>query len=80
MKGRARYNPFQMSPTIQVIPRIQSLDLVNVGSWPSLHMEFHPGLNVITGEPEALGKTTILNAILMGVWPSCPSNQRVRPD
>ncbi len=34
-------------------------------------MEFHPGINIITGEPGALGKTTILKAILRGTWPSC---------
>lgn len=35
-----------------------------------LRMNFSPGLNVITGEPGALGKTTILKAILKGVWPA----------
>ena len=48
-----------------------SLTLENVGCWPLLHMEFHHGVNVITGEPGALGKTTILKAILRGTWPSC---------
>ena len=48
-----------------------SLTLENVGCWPLLHMEFHHGVNVITGESGALGKTTILKAILRGAWPSC---------
>ena len=59
-----------MNAPIQIIPRIRSLTLKNVGCWPCLHMEFHHGINVITGEPGALGKTTILKAILRGVWPS----------
>ena len=59
-----------MNAPIQIIPRIKSLELEAVGCWESLHMEFHHGVNVITGEPGALGKTTILKAILKGVWPS----------
>lgn len=70
MKGKTRYNPHIMGNPIRIIPGIMSLTLENVGCWPSLHMEFHPGINAITGEPGALGKTTILKAILMGVWPS----------
>ena len=59
-----------MCTPIQIIPRIESLDLENVGCWESLHMDFAPEVNVITGEPGALGKTTILKAILRRVWPS----------
>ena len=60
-----------MDDPIRIIPRIMSLTLESIGCWPSLHMEFHPGINVITGERGALGKTTILKAILRGTWPSC---------
>ena len=59
-----------MNDPIRIIPRIRSLTLENVGCWPLLHMEFHHGINVITGAPGAIGKTTILKAILKGVWPS----------
>ena len=59
-----------MNAPIQIIPRIKSLTLENVGCWKYLRMNFSPGINVITGEPGALGKTSILKAILRGVWPS----------
>ena len=52
---------------IAIVPAIRSLTLNNIGPWPSLQMEFHHGLNVITG---GLGKTTILKAMLKGVSPS----------
>lgn len=67
-----------MYTPIQIIPRIRSLTLENVGCWPLLHMEFHPGINVITGALGALGKTTILKAILRGAWPSC-DDKRLAP-
>ena len=66
-----RYNTAKMSIPIQIIPRIQSLDLENVGCWESLHLEFSPGLNIITAEQGGLGKTTILSSIMSEV---CPSN------
>ena len=59
-----------MNAPIQIIPRIKSLTLENVGCWKYLRMNFSPGINVITGEPGALGKTSILKAILRGTWPS----------
>lgn len=66
-----RYNSDKMSIPIQIIPRIESLDLENVGCWESLHLEFSPGLNIITAEQGGLGKTTILYSIMSEV---CPSN------
>ena len=66
-----RYNTAKMSVPIQIIPRIQSLDLENVGCWESLHMDFVPGLNIITAEQGGLGKTTILSSIMGEV---CPDN------
>lgn len=60
-----------MSIPIQIIPRIQSLDLENVGCWDSLHMDFVPRLNIITAERGGLGKTTILSSIMGEV---CPDN------
>lgn len=65
-----RYNTAKMSVPIQIIPRIQSLDLENVGCWESLHMDFVPGLNIITAEQGGLGKTTILSSIMCEVSPS----------
>jgi hypothetical protein len=57
-----------MSTPIQIIPRIQSLELEAIDCWDSLHLEFSPGLNIITG---GLGKTTILASIMSEV---CPHN------
>lgn len=65
-----RYNTAKMSVPIQIIPRIESLDLENVGCWESLHMDFVPGLNIITAEQGGLGKTTILSSIMCEVSPS----------
>ena len=65
-----RYHSSQMSTPIQIIPRIQSLELEAVGCWKSLHMGFIQGLNIITGEPGSLGKTTILSSIMTEVDPS----------
>ena len=64
--SRTRYNQSHMSTPIQIIPKIQSLELEAVGCWKSLHMDFVPGLNVITG---GLGKTTILSSIMSEVAP-----------
>ena len=64
-----RYNEPQMSTPIQIIPKIQSLELEAVGCWESLHMVFIRGVNIITGEPGSLGKTTILSSILSEVRP-----------
>ena len=66
-----RYNSDKMSIPIQIIPRIESLDLENVGCWESLHLDFVPRLNIITAEQGGLGKTTILSSIMSEV---CPSN------
>lgn len=60
-----------MSTPIQIIPKIQSLELEAVGCWKSLHMDFIRGVNIITGEPGSIGKTTILSSILSEV---CPDN------
>ena len=59
-----------MSIPIQIIPKIQSLDLENVGCWESLNMDFVRGVNIITGERGGLGKTTILSSIMCEVSPS----------
>ena len=64
------YHSYKMSTPIQIVPRIQSLELDNVGCWESLRLEFTPGLNIITGDPESLGKTTILSSIISEVSPS----------
>ena len=67
--SRTRYNQSHMSTPIQIIPKIQSLELEAVGCWESLHMDFIPGVNIITGEPGSLGKTTILASIMSEVSP-----------
>lgn len=59
-----------MCTPIQIIPRIESLDLENVGCWESLHMDFAPEVNVITAERGGLGKSTILSSIMSEVSPS----------
>ena len=59
-----------MSLPIQIIPKIESLDLENVGCWESLHMDFVRGVNIITEERGGLGKTTILSSIMSEVSPS----------
>ena len=64
-----RYNTAKMSTPIQIIPRIRTLTLDNVGCWESLYVEFSPGVNIITEEPGSLGKTTILSSILSEVRP-----------
>ena len=64
-----RYNTAKMSVPIQIIPRIESLDLEAFGCWESLHMDFVPGLNIITAEQGGLGKTTILSSIMSEVYP-----------
>ena len=65
-----RYHSYKMSTPIQLVPRIQSLELEAVGCWESLRLEFTPGLNIITGDQESLGKTTILSSIISEVSPS----------
>ena len=62
-----RYHSYKMSTPIQIVPRIQSLELEAVGCWKSLHMDFIRGVNIITG---GLGKTTILASIMGEVSPS----------
>ena len=56
-----------MSTPIQIIPRIKTLTLENVGCWESLRLEFIPGVNIITEEDGGLGKSTILSAIMSQV-------------
>ena len=58
-----------MHTPIQIVPRIRSLELENVGCWESLRLEFVPGINIITEENNGLGKTTILSSIMSQVRP-----------
>ena len=64
-----RYNTYKMYTPIQIIPKIQSLELENVGCWKSLRLEFVPGVNIITEEDGGLGKSTILSSIMSQVRP-----------
>ena len=58
-----------MYTPIQIIPRIKTLTLENVGCWESLRLEFVPGINIITEENNGLGKSTILSSIMSQVRP-----------
>ena len=58
-----------MSTPIQIIPKIQSLELEAIGCWESLRLEFIPGVNIITEEDGGLGKSTILSAIMSQIRP-----------
>lgn len=58
-----------MCTPIQIIPKIKTLTLANVGCWESLRLEFIPGVNIITEEDGGLGKSTILSAIMSQVRP-----------
>ena len=69
--NKMRYNTARMNTPIQIIPRIRSLTLENVGCWVSLRLDFIRGVNIITGEPGSLGKTTVLSSIMSEV---CPDN------
>ena len=64
-----RYTTAKMYTPIQIIPRVQSLELEAVGCWKSLHMDFIRGLNIITGDQESLGKTTVLSSIMSEIRP-----------
>jgi len=68
-----------MHKLIELIPAVKRLELRNVGCWESLDIEFLPGLNIITEEGTALGKTTIFKAILHSLTPMSPLEYRPTP-
>lgn len=56
--------------SIEIVPAIRRVKLLHVGCWEQLDLEFVPGLNIITEESSAWGKTTIFRAILQALLPS----------
>ena len=64
---------------IETVPALKRLDLLHVGCWEELSMEFQSGLNIITKEGPALGRTTILQAILHALAPSHATRQWLSP-
>ena len=53
-----------MNRPIEIVPAIKTLKLRQVGCWEHLDLEFLTGLNIITEEGSAWGKSTIFRAIL----------------
>lgn len=54
---------------IEIVPALRRVELLHVGYWEQLNLEFIPGLNIITGE-SACGKTTIFRAIFQALLSS----------
>lgn len=65
-----------MDNLIEIVPAIKRLELRQVGCWERLDLEFLPGLNIITEEGSAVGKTTIFKAILHSLIPTSPMELR----
>ena len=59
-----------MESSIAIVPAIKSLKLHHVGCWEHVALEFLPGLNIITEEGSAWGKTTIFEAIMHALMPT----------
>jgi hypothetical protein len=53
-----------MNPLIQISPPIKKLQLKSIGCWDDLTLEFIPGLNIITENGSAVGKSTILRSMV----------------
>lgn len=68
-----------MSNPIEVVPAIKRLELIRVGCWEELSLNFLPSLNLITETDATLGKTTILRAILQFVFPSSQYEHPLTP-
>ena len=68
-----------MDNPIEIVPAIKRLELRQVGCWEHLDLEFLPGLNIITEEGSAVGKTTIFKAILHSIIPTMPLELRLTP-
>jgi len=68
-----------MDRSIEIVPAIKRLELRQVGCWEHLDLEFCPGLNIITEEGSAWGKTTIFKAILYSLIPTYPLELRPTP-
>ena len=68
-----------MDNPIEIVPAIKRLELRKVGCWEHLDLEFLPGLNIITEEGSAVGKTTIFKAILHSLIPTSPLELRPTP-
>ena len=64
---------------IEIVPAIRRLRLARVGCWQEMTLEFLSGLNIITEEGSAWGKTTILRAILQSFLPSIKHKYPLRP-
>lgn len=56
-------------------PHLKSITLANFRAHEDLHVEFAPGLNVITGDNNA-GKTTVLNAIQYAIGREALAKER----
>jgi recombinational DNA repair ATPase RecF len=68
-----------MNRTIEIVPAIKRIELHHVGCWEDLKLEFIPGINIITEEGAAWGKTTIFQAILKALIPMSPMAQLEHP-
>ncbi len=60
----------RLTRSIEIVPALRRVDLLHVGCWEQLNLEFIPGLNIITEESPAWGKTTIFRAILQALFSS----------
>ncbi len=56
--------------SIEIVPALRRVELLHIGCWEQLNLEFVPGLNIITEESPAWGKTTIFRAILQALLSS----------
>lgn len=56
-------------PTIEIIPAVCQLSIVNVGPWRKVSIDLSQGLNIITGG-NGTGKSLLLRAIMHAVHPT----------
>jgi hypothetical protein len=68
-----------MDRAIEIVPAIKRVELRHVGCWQDLKLEFIPGLNIITEEGSAWGKTTIFEAILQSLIPTSQFTNPLSP-
>jgi hypothetical protein len=61
-----------LTRSIEIVPALRRVELLHVGCWEQLNLEFVPGLNIITEAKESpgWGKTTIFRAILQALLSS----------
>jgi hypothetical protein len=59
-----------LTRSIEIVSALRRVELLHVGCWEQLNLEFVPGLNIITEESPAWGKTTIFRAILQALLSS----------